>query len=234
MQNDLPGDDTPGAGGAAPTPPTSPTPQPPPRPSPPHSGSIIDRATAILTQPEAEWGRIAGEATTVGRLFTSYVLILALIPLLATVIAMLVGGIPMDAMLRFFLPIGLVYYVIGVAIVFVLGLAIDFLTPSFGASRDSAQAMKLAAYSSTAFWVAGVLLVLLFASPIFYWLWMIGGIGYSGYLLYLGLQRVLRVPEDKAPVFTAAAVGIWVVLLFVGQELAEAISAQLFRMTYLY
>ncbi len=46
------------------------------------------------------------------------------------------------------------------------------------------------------------------------------GVGYGGYLIWVGLPILLRVAADKAPVFTAAAVGIWAVLFIILQQIA--------------
>ena len=73
---------------------------------------------------------------------------------------------------------------------------------------------KLAIYAGTAFWVAAVALII---SP---WLWVVGGIGYGGYLIWLGLPILMKVPADKAPGYTAAVIGIWVVLWIILQQIA--------------
>src|SRR3546814_19229977 len=49
-----------------------------------------------------------------------------------------------------------VRYVLTLVGVYVLALVIDELAPQFGAARGRTQAFKLAAYSGTAWWVAGV------------------------------------------------------------------------------
>ena len=40
--------------------------------------------------------------------------------------------------------------------VYVIALIIDALAPSFGGTKDSLKAFKVAAYSATAAWVAGI------------------------------------------------------------------------------
>ena len=76
-------------------------------------------------------------------------------------------------------------FVMGIVAVFVLSLVIDFLAPTFGGQKDNAQALKLAAYSYTPAWVAGVLQIL----PLLGVLGLLAGL-YGIYLLYLGLPTL--------------------------------------------
>ena len=50
----------------------------------------------------------------------------------------------------------IVSYVLTLAGVYVLALIIDALAPTFDGTKNQLQALKLAAYSSTASWVAGI------------------------------------------------------------------------------
>ena len=77
--------------------------------------------------------------------------------------------------------------------VFILSLIINALAPTFGGEQNSTQALKVAVYSYTPAWIAGVLqiLPLLGIFAIF--------AAFTGlYLLYLGLPRLMKCPEDKA------------------------------------
>ena len=62
------------------------------------------------------------------------------------------------------------------------------------------QALKVAAYSSTAAWLAGIFILI----PALGFLQILGL--YSLYLLYLGLPRLMKTPEDKALVYTAIVI----------------------------
>jgi hypothetical protein len=46
------------------------------------------------------------------------------------------------------------------------------------------------------------------------------GVGYGGYLVWLGLPILMRVPPDKAPAYAGAVIGIWVVLFLILQQIA--------------
>ena len=84
--------------------------------------------------------------------------------------------------------------------VYVLAFVIDRLTPIFSGWEDEAQAFKLAAYSSTAAWLAGVFRVI----PALDILVLLGL--YSLYLLYLGVPVLLKVPQRNVVGYTAAVI----------------------------
>jgi hypothetical protein len=186
-------------------------------PPPPSTGgsSFITRAINILTKPAAEWRVIDGEATSIGKLILGYALILALIAPIAMLIGMLLT--PMGTMvfsaMGFLIKILLILYAISLGTVVLLGFIIDLLAPNMGGTKNGVQAMKLAVYAGTAFWVAALLLI------VSEWLWLVVGIGYGGYLLWLGLPILMRVPADKAQVYVGAVVGIWVVLFLILQQI---------------
>ena len=86
---------------------------------------------------------------------------------------------------------------------FVLGLIIDALAPKFGSEKNSAQALKVAVYSFTPGWAVGVVRIL----PS---LGILAGLAsfYGIYLLYLGLPRLMKSPQEKAVVYTLVVVAL--------------------------
>jgi hypothetical protein len=91
----------------------------------------------------------------------------------------------------------------------VLALIIDALAPSFGAQKNFMQALKVAAFSPTAAWLAGVFSII----P------SLGIIGallslYSLYLLYVGLPTLMKPPADKAVPYLAVVI-IATIVIFV-------------------
>ena len=180
------------------------------------SASLGDRVKNILTSPAAEWPRIDAEAASVGGLITGYALILAAIAPIAMVIGLFVSGLGGFVSVGFLVRVVLALYIVSLGTVVLLGFIIDLLAPNLGGTKNNVQAMKLAVYAGTAFWVAALVLIL----PDLWFLWMIIGIGYGGYLIWLGLPILMKVPADKAPVYAGAAIGIWVVLFLVLQQVA--------------
>ncbi|MFI4949675.1 MAG: Yip1 family protein [Caulobacterales bacterium] len=179
---------------------------------------LIDRVKNILMQPSATWDVIDGEAATIGGLYKSYVIPLAAIPAVCSMIGMLVFGIGGMFGISFHLsPVwvicqAIVSFVLGLAMVYVMALIIDGLAPSFGGTKNQIQAFKIAAYAPTASWVAGVFGLF----PMLAILAVLGGI-YSLYILYRGLPRLMKTPEDKAmPYFVVVLIVAIVVAVVIG------------------
>ena len=131
---------------------------------------------------------------------------LALIPALSSFVgATLIGVVaPSGAILRTDLIGGLFgaifSYAASCAIVLLLGLIIDLLAPRFGGRRDFEDAFKLAVYSFTPLWLAGIFLLL----PGLRFLVLTGV--YGIYLFWLGAPRLAKVPEQQAANFTLVIV----------------------------
>ncbi|MEM8694626.1 MAG: Yip1 family protein [Pseudomonadota bacterium] len=174
--------------------------------------SLIDRAKNILLNPKDEWKKIDGETTTIGSLFTGYAVILALLPAVGTLLAVLLSLGPYRYFgFNYFLISAVAGYVIGLGILYLMGIIANALAPSFDGTKSDISAMKLVVYSATATWVAGFFSFI----PILGGLIGLVGFGYAAYLLYLGSQTVMKVPENKAIGYTAVTIIIWIVLAIV-------------------
>jgi len=165
--------------------------------------------------PKTEWAKIETEPATTGSLFTGYAIILAAIPPVAALIGFSVIGIGvMGGHLQIpfgdVLPWVIAQYVASLAAVYGTALAIDALAPSFGAQKNAIQAMKLAVYSFTAVWVAGIFNIIPSLGVIAY----LGGL-YSLLLMFIGLPMLMKPPADKAPGYAGAAAVIALVIYLV-------------------
>ncbi|MBB5770298.1 hypothetical protein HNP47_000267 [Brevundimonas vesicularis] len=172
--------------------------------------ALVARVKGILVQPNAEWLRVDGEFATTKTLFTRYAMILAAIGPIAGLIGSLIFG---DASITGALVVALISYGLSLAAVFVLGILINALAPSFGSTVDQVQAMKVAVYASTAAWVAAVFDLI----PVLSVLSLIGAI-YSLVLLFIGLPLLMKTPDDKKVVY-------YVVVLIAGLVLYAIIGA---------
>ena len=178
---------------------------------------IVARAKALILQPAQEWQVIAAEPADTRSLILCYAAPLALVPAVCglvgtTMLGSMVGSM-MGVRIGFFslLLHAVASYALGLAGVWVLGKLIENLAPRFGGVADEVAAMKLATYSATASWLAGVFLLI----PVLGILSLLGL--YSLYLFYTGAPAVTRVPQDKAGTFTAAVIVCAVVLyMFIG------------------
>jgi hypothetical protein len=178
--------------------------------------AIADRVKNICLTPTTEWPVIAAEPTSTGSLITGYVAPLAAIGAIAGFVGGSVIGrsLPFIGYYRVPLTSGIVYAVFTVVMaivgVFILSLVINALAPTFGGQKDSQQALKVAVYSYTPAWVAGVLNIL----PLLGLLAVLGAL-YGLYLLYLGLPRLMKSPENQALGYTAVVVVCAIVLSIV-------------------
>jgi heme/copper-type cytochrome/quinol oxidase subunit 1 len=176
--------------------------------------NVMQRAKAILADPQAEWERIARETEDPAVLLTNYVALLAIIPSLFGFIgACLIGVIGKDGtVLRASLvdgAFGAIFgYVVGCAIVLVLALGIYVLAPLFGGRRGFDNAFKLAVYSFTPVWLCGIFLLL----PGLHFLALLGL--YGLYLLWLGTTRLTKVPEQMALTFAIAMAAFAAALVY--------------------
>ena len=174
---------------------------------------IVDRVKNICLAPSTEWPVIAGERATTGELLTGYVAPLAAIGAVAGFIGgSLVGrSLPFIGSYRVPVMTGLVGAVFALVMaivgILILSFVINALAPTFGGEKDSSQAMKVAVYSYTPAWVAGVLQIV----PALGVLGVLAGL-YGLYLLYLGLPRLMKCPQDKAIGYTVVVVVCAIVL----------------------
>ena len=181
----------------------------------PKAANIVQRATNIILRPSAEWDVIDHEPATVQGLFTGYAMILAAIGPICSTVGMLVFGVGIPGLAVYRpSPVGLIVsaivsYLLSLAMVFVLGLVIDALAPSFDGTKDRLKAMKVAVYGSTASWLAGVFGLI----PM---LGILGLLGlYSLFLVYRGLPRLMKAPQDKALGYTAVVIVLMIVFAIV-------------------
>jgi hypothetical protein len=177
---------------------------------------VIERVKKICLSPKTEWDVIANEPASTSGLLTGYAVPLAAIGAVAGFVGGSLVGYTLPFIGTYRVPVaaGLTAAIftlcMAVAGVFVLSLIINALAPSFDAQKDATRALKLAVYSYTPAWVAGVLQIL----PPLSVLALLGAL-YGIYLLYLGLPRLMRCPEEKAPLYTAVVVICAIVVSFV-------------------
>jgi Yip1 domain len=177
--------------------------------------NVVDRAKNIVLTPRAEWAAIDAEPRDINDIYKSYMVPLALIPALAGFIGTsIIGvGIPGVGTVRIGFFAGLIsavlQFALSLALVYVLALIIDALAPTFQGQKNTLAAFKVAAYSMTPTWLAGIFAII----PSISFLTLLGL--YGIYVLYLGLPLLMRTPQDKALGYTAVVVLSAIVLSIV-------------------
>jgi hypothetical protein len=178
--------------------------------------NLVERAKNIVLQPGREWPVIAAETTDTKSLFAGYAMPLAAIGPIAAWLGLSVVGISAGILGTFRAPIvagfgsAVLAYVLSLASVFVLGLIVDALAPSFGGEKNPMQAMKCAVYAHTPAWLGGIFHLL----PAIGILALVAAL-YGLYLLYLGLPVLMKAPADKAVGYTVVVVLCAIVLTIV-------------------
>jgi len=188
---------------------------------------LVQRVQSVILKPKEEWVRIKAETTTVAELFTSYVMLLAAIPPAAQFIGNILIGrrLPFYGLYRW--GVGRAFgnailaYVFALATVYLFAVIINALAPNFSSAQNMTSAVKLAAYSMTPGWVAGVLYVI----PA---LWILGLLAslYGLYILYLGFDSpMMGTPKDKVMGYMAISILVVIALYVVFGLIAGAIFA---------
>jgi hypothetical protein len=178
--------------------------------------ALLDRVKAICLKPNTEWPVIEGEAKSTSDLMAGYAVPLAAIGPIATFIGGVFIGRTLPFIGTFHVPLArglmlaVLTYVLGLLGIFILSLIVNALAPTFGGQKSSAQALKLAVYSYTPAWVAGVFSLLTSLS----WLVIVAGL-YGLYLFYLGLPVLMKNPKEKSAAYTIVVVICAIVIGFV-------------------
>ena len=168
---------------------------------------LVQRASNIVLKPNTEWGVVENEPATAGGLMTGYAMPLAAIGAVAGFIGGALVGTTLPFVGHYRTPVvtALVGAVVtfGMALVgvFLLSIIIDALAPTFGGQKNQTQALKVAVYSYTPAWLAGVLQIV----PLLGILGIFAAF-YGMYLLYLGLPRLMKSPQDKALPYTIVVI----------------------------
>ena len=109
-------------------------------------------------------------------------------------------------------------YALGLASVYAMGLIIDYAAPYFGGTKDRIQAMKLSAFFPTASWLVGVFALVPALAPL-----RILGL-FSLFVLWLGLAKLMRVPQDKSLVYFLVVI-VCAIILFMLVAIIASMAA---------
>jgi len=184
--------------------------------------NLVERAKNIILTPATEWETINLESHSTAELYKSYIVLLAAIGPIASFIGMSFIGIGLSflgASIVGGLSAAVVHYVLSLVGVFLIALLIDALAPTFGGQKNQIQALKVAAFSYTPAWVAGILHLV----PGLRILTLLASL-YSLYLLYLGLPVLMKTPKERAGGYAIAVVVCGIVLGIVFGAIAAEVG----------
>jgi len=177
--------------------------------------NLVERAKNIMFNPKQEWEVVKTETVTVAELYTKYALILAAIPAIAGFLGYTVFGLswgfgtiklPVSTALTW----AIITYITSLAGVIILSFIVDALAPSFGSTKDMVASSKVVVFAYTPAWVAGIFYIF----PSLGIIAALAGI-YSLVLMYMGLQKVKDVPQDKMAVYFVVVIIVAILVYFV-------------------
>jgi hypothetical protein len=189
-------------------------------PSSSMEAGLLGRARGMLLAPKNEWRHIARESNAPRRLVVGYVTPLAG---MAALIALLRFSV--TARVPFAGAVAMATLTLGFELmaVFVVALIINALASYFRGVHSVGQALRVAAYASTPLWVACVFLP--FPTLVLPALFLAGL--YHIYLMYLGIEVLMKSPRDQALGYATtvvlSSIILGIVFTQVGAGLGETI-----------
>lgn len=158
--------------------------------------NLVERVKGILVSPKTEWPKIAAEPMSAQDVFTRWVMILGAIGPLAMIVGY--SGLGLSFSIRF----AIAHYIVMLVVTALIAVIIDALAPRFGGTKDFVGSLKLAGFSYTAAYVAGILHLLGHFGGVL----ILVATVYSWYTFYLGAPVMRKCSADKAIGFTAIVV----------------------------
>ena len=184
--------------------------------------NTFNNAIALVKDPVAYMTQNKGQTIPLNSLMINYVAILALVPLVGRIIGDLVfyGG----AGAGYSIGGAIVSYILDIVSVFVIGIVIWKLAPSFKTSTDQAKATVLAAYVYTPVFLIGILNIVPFLGYL-----AILGLLYGLYIMYRGLPILLNTPADKTVTYVVAVLVVSIILLAIISLIIGGLDAAALR-----
>ena len=193
--------------------------------------NLVDRAKNIMFSPQTEWDVIKTESWTVADLYTKYAVILAAIPAVAGIIGYSIFGISWE-FISIKVPFGtsitwaITTYILSLLGVVLIAFIADALAPSFGSTKDMAATTKAIVFAYTPAWVAGIFHII----PSLAIIAGLAGI-YGLILMYMGLQKIKNVPQDKMVGYFVVIIVISIVVYIVTGLIVREIAFSGYMMT---
>lgn len=176
----------------------------------------LAHSIGLFTHPDREWQEIRKDSESLPRLYFGHVLLLALIPAIASYIGTTqVGWQIGDGQLIKLTPFSaaslcVLFYGAIIASIYILGRFIDFFAATYGVAKGKPFGVTLAAYTATPLLLAGVS-----AAYPSVWLNVLLGLiamSYAVYLLYEGLPILMSIPAERGFMFATSVLTVGLVM----------------------
>ncbi|WP_222937664.1 Yip1 family protein [Spartinivicinus ruber] len=178
---------------------------------------ILNHLWGLFAHPREEYDLIRKETLANKKLYLAHVLILAAIPSIssyygATQTGWSIGSLeqikltPESALIM----AALAYFAIIAGIVF-MGLFIHWMAKTYGSSPSRTKCIVFSAYTATPLYIVGI--VGIYPNTAVSLIGSIIAIAYTVYLLYVGIPRMMKIPEEQGFLFATSIVCVGLVLL---------------------
>jgi len=170
-------------------------------------GKMISQVINLITKPKQALQEVSTQSMT----RKDIIIYLAIVGI-PSFIGMLVGYAVFGFFGIGFLVPGIigavVYYIVAIIGVIIFGYILNAFAQTFKSQPNQAQALKLTAYASTPWLLAGIFYIY----PLLWPLAMLAGI-YGLYILYLGLPILMGTPKDQQIVYLIVSAVILFVIM---------------------
>jgi len=196
--------------------------------------SVAQRAKEVLVKPRETFSTIKEETISPRDLILNYLAILAILPAVGSIIGMSAVGMRISIFGTFRVPLinsvsgALLHYILTLVGIYILGLIINALAPTFSGAKSEIQSLKVAVYCATPTLVAGILYIIPLLSVIV----IIAGL-YGLYLLYLAIPIMMECPQKKTLGYTVVVIIADIVISVVIGALVSAIPGMGFGFRFL-
>ncbi len=190
---------------------------------------MVERIKGILFSPKTEWEKIKAEPTNIAQVMTGYAVPLVLIPAIFGFLGYTLIGIS-GGMLGFIrypfvsaIVWAIVWFILTLVGLYIEGIVINALAPSFDSVPNTTNAFKLAVYSMTPYFVAGILYIF----PVLGILVLLISL-YGLYLMYLGMPVMMSTPKEKVIGYMIVAI----IVMFIINIIIGAIAGVILAVTH--
>jgi hypothetical protein len=176
---------------------------------------VFNDAIALVKDPKGFMTARADGAPPVMETITKYVAILALIPLVFT----LIGDAIFYRGIGFAVVAAILTYIFAVISVAVVGFIMWKLAPNFSSVADQNKATKLVSYIYTPVFLIAVLDIIPGLGVL-----SLVGLLYGLYIMYIGLPIVLKTPTDKVIGYVVVTLVVTFIVYFIFSVIAGAVA----------
>ncbi|MDE1462761.1 Yip1 family protein [Spartinivicinus poritis] len=178
---------------------------------------LFNHVWGLFAHPKEEYDLIRKETLANKKYYLLHVFILAAIPAVssyygATTVGWSIGTLDkviIDHQSALLMSVA-GYMAILAGIVF-MGLFIHWMAKTYGTKPSYTKCIVFAAYTATPIYFVGLLA--LYPNTALYLIGSIIGVAYTVYLLYVGLPRMMTIPEEQGFLFATSVVCVGLVLL---------------------